>query len=57
MYMDIVISLKPDDARVFMDFSLVNPTPLRQRWWQWTNVGVSASVSCRDEIRLFQRQE
>ncbi|MFC1583024.1 DUF5107 domain-containing protein, partial [Planctomycetota bacterium] len=43
MRMDVIIRLAADEARFDIDYRVSNPTPLRHRWYQWTNVGVLAS--------------
>ncbi|MCX7591842.1 MAG: DUF5107 domain-containing protein, partial [Kiritimatiellae bacterium] len=40
MQMDVRISLKAGEARFYIDYTLLNPTPLYHGWYQWTNVGV-----------------
>ncbi|MGQ9662963.1 MAG: DUF5107 domain-containing protein, partial [Kiritimatiellia bacterium] len=40
MQMDVRISLRRGEARFTIDYTVLNPTPLRHGWYQWTNVGV-----------------
>ncbi|MFH1377636.1 MAG: DUF5107 domain-containing protein [Planctomycetota bacterium] len=38
--MRVIVSLAPNEARFRIRYEMSNPTPLAQRWYQWTNVGV-----------------
>lgn len=41
--MDVDIILPAGEARFDLSITVANPSPLSQRWYQWTNVGVPAS--------------
>jgi len=47
MRMEVVISLRPNEARFSIDYTLSNPSPLTQKWYQWTNVGVATGPKWR----------
>ena len=39
--------LRADQACFDLSMTVSNPTPIAQRWYQWTNVGVTASMDWR----------
>ncbi len=45
--MEIRVGLRADEACFDLQFTVSNPTPVSKRWYQWTNVGVTASTDWR----------
>lgn len=47
MRMETRVTLRADEACFDLAMTVSNPTPVSQRWYQWTNVGVTASKDWR----------